>query len=108
MIKKNQVNESYLCDYFIQALQREIKIQREISQLNFPFFVRLLDEFEEKGCVYLILELCHDNLENVTKEKKLSVDQVIEIVFQIGLGVKALHDRGITHRDLKLSNVLIQ
>jgi len=53
--------------YFYQALQREIKIQKELSQTGIPFFVKLIDDFEDKDAIYLILELCHDNLENVTK-----------------------------------------
>lgn len=39
MIKKQKANESYLRVYFFQALEREVKIQRELTETKIPFFV---------------------------------------------------------------------
>jgi hypothetical protein len=45
-----------------------------LSKIIVPYFVKLIDNFEDEDAIYLILELCNDDLENITKGKKLSED----------------------------------
>ena len=37
----------------------------------------------------------------------LSEERVSEIIYQMALGIKFLHNYGIVHRDLKLENIMM-
>ncbi len=39
---------------------------------------------------------------------KLSENQALELIFQVGLGLKYLHSVHITHRDIKPENILMK
>ena len=41
------------------------------------------------------------------KNDKIPIPEVIKILFQMCLGVQAIHDAGIVHRDLKPENILL-
>lgn len=49
-------------DYLEMALQREIETQRLASNSNIPFFVKLLDSFEDQLHIYIVLEYCDSSL----------------------------------------------
>jgi serine/threonine protein kinase len=40
-------------------------------------------------------------------ERRLSLDETIDLAAQLGRGLDALHEHGVVHRDVKPSNVLI-
>lgn len=87
-------------------LVNEIKIHSTISHPNIATFITWC---EDDQFVYMVLELCHSG--NLYKHLKthgpVSEAQAIEIVRQILNALDYLHQRGIVHRDLKLSNILI-
>ncbi len=67
--------------------------------------------FEDDKCVYLVTELCPNGelfqYVQQQKEKRLSEDQARTVLKQVVQGLDYMHSHSIIHRDLKLSNLLL-
>jgi len=98
------------------------KVESEIrlhQQCNHPGIVACLDSFEDTGYFYMVLELAPQGnlfqlLRSVGKRSLsggytgLLVGQVRIIMTQLVAAVAYLHSMGVIHRDIKLSNVLVE
>jgi serine/threonine protein kinase len=103
-ISKSKLQEH---PYIQEAFQSELNTQKKATQSGMPYFVKLLDNFSTEDYEYVVLEFCDGGtLTDYHKKNKLSIQEILEIVYQIGIGVEYLHRIGITHRDMKLDNVL--
>ena len=81
-----------------------------ISALDHPSLVRILDYGqEEDGTLYLAMDFVEGReLEDfVSKREMLSHVRIVDIGMQIAAGLGHAHSRGIVHRDVKPSNVLL-
>ena len=88
-----------------KRVHSEIKIMEQISH---PRIARMYEAVETPKRMHLIME-CLDggNLCSYVKSKKrLSEDESSRIFFQILQAIEHLHLLGVTHRDVKLENVL--
>ena len=93
--------------YIQEAFISEIDTQKKATASGMPYFVKLLDNFSDEDYEYVVLEFCEGGtLTDYYKKNKLKIDEILEIIYQIGIGVEYLHRIGITHRDMKLDNVL--
>ena len=95
-------------DYLVKALHREIEVQRAVSASALPFFVRLFDSFQDEANIYLVLEYCESSLTTLLRTRPLDEPAALEIVYQVGLGLAHMHQLGLTHRDVKLDNILLK
>ena len=93
-------------------IDNEIRILKKIKNNN---IIYLYNTFRDKDFIYLYLEYCNggtikDNLDKYIKKtgRPLPEKYVQHLMKQTLLGVKYLHDNGIIHRDLKLSNILLK
>ncbi|WP_280331118.1 serine/threonine-protein kinase [Nocardia wallacei] len=57
--------------------------------------------------VTVVMPRARTNLEDYQKERDLKLSEKVEIIRQIGRGLKELADIGIVHRDLRPGNVLL-
>lgn len=88
-------------------------------QLRHPSILQLYNYFEDENYVYLVMEVCKNGelyrylLEDGAREndakklRRLSEAEARWILSQVVDGLIYLHSRGIIHRDLKLSNLLL-
>jgi serine/threonine-protein kinase len=89
--------------------QREIKA---IARLRHPGIVPLLDSGEEKGVLYLVLELIRGpSLADFAKEEleqgNHSIERFVTLVRDACRAIQHAHEQGVLHRDLKPQNVLV-
>jgi eukaryotic-like serine/threonine-protein kinase len=93
------------------ALVRRFLREAEISgKLHAPNVVELLESGEvADGAPYLAMELLvgHDLAWHLRQRIRLPLSQVVAMVEQVALGLKAAHAAGIVHRDLKPPNLFL-
>jgi serine/threonine protein kinase len=88
-----------------KRVHSEIKIMEQVSH---PRIARMYEAVETPKRMHLIME-CLDggNLCSYVKAKRrLSEDESRKIFFQVLQSIEHLHMLGVTHRDIKLENVL--
>lgn len=88
-----------------QKLKSEIKIHKSMNHRGIVKFVK---HFEDKECIYILLELCKNNLNEIVKRRKRFKEiEVRCYVAQLVDTMKYLKKMNIIHRDLKLGNLLL-
>lgn len=90
------------------ALRNEINI---LKRLHHPQIVRVIASYEDKEHMYMIMQLCKGKelYEHLYKEKReFSEEDVRKIIRGLLRAIAFLHSNFITHRDLKLENLLLE
>lgn len=82
---------------------------RAAGRLNHPNIVTIHDLGESGGMAYIAMELLegcelHHLLKNA---QSLPVEVALNIVIQVASGLAYAHERGIVHRDVKPSNIMV-
>lgn len=90
----------------VARFEREAEI---LKHLNQPNIVRLFGIGKFNNMRYYAMELIEgETLEKILQHKgRLAWDEVVEIGKQICAALQHAHDNGVVHRDLKLSNLMI-
>ncbi|XP_044527838.1 inactive serine/threonine-protein kinase PLK5 [Gracilinanus agilis] len=89
-----------------RQVEREIELH---SQLRHRNVVGFHGHFADRDNVYLVLEYCsRKSLAHVLKARKTLTEPEVRYYLRgIAAGLRYLHQQGIIHRDLKLSNFFI-
>lgn len=100
-IKKNQ-----LIDYKSDKALNEAKIMKSLTH---PCVIKMHDILDATDSVYITLELMRGGelLTRIQKKKFLPEQNSKFYFYQMCHAIKYLHDRKITHRDLKPDNILL-
>jgi serine/threonine-protein kinase len=85
-----------------RRFEREARIATEIDS---PYLVPVL----ETGNGFIVLQLYRDGslARRLADRGRLGLDEAVALAAQLGKGLDALHARGVLHRDVKPSNVLL-
>ncbi|CAD8066048.1 unnamed protein product [Paramecium primaurelia] len=77
-----------------------------------PNIIKLIDygevKIQNKLFFCIVMELCEMNLQAMLSQEMLTERRIIEIFKQILDGLEVLHAEQISHRDLKLENIMIK
>ncbi|HEX6150712.1 serine/threonine-protein kinase [Nocardioides sp.] len=90
--------------------QRFLEEGRFLRKVESPHVVTVYDAGElDDGRPYLVMSYDDQGtLADRLEIEGLTPAQALEVVRQIGLGLTALHERGVLHRDVKPANVLFR
>lgn len=91
-------------DEIQQKLIEQLEILRTV---NHPNFLKIYGIYENEGSLSALLEYCQMNLHQAIKRNALSKVQIVCAIYQIAEGMKCSHFLGITHCNLKPSNIMI-
>lgn len=102
------------------SLENEIKVLRRFSsnqndpdgpsgpRLTHPNIVQLLETYEDKSKVYLVMELVTGGelFDRIVEKGSYTEKDAADLIRQVLEAVDYMHDQGVVHRDLKPENLL--
>jgi len=86
---------------FVGELKNEIAIMKRLDHAH---IARLIETYNHKGNIYLVLELCSGG--DLYTRDPYTEDQSSRIVSSIMSAVSFMHEHDIMHRDLKYENIM--
>ncbi|MFN7873958.1 MAG: protein kinase domain-containing protein, partial [Pirellula sp.] len=91
---------------FVARFQREM---RAAGKLDAPAIVRTTDAGQQDGIHYLVMDVIDGlNLSHIARaEGKLTIANACELIKQTAIGLAHAHEKGIVHRDVKPSNLML-
>ena len=92
-----------------EARERFLREARAAAAVSHPNVTQIYDIGEEDGVVYFAMEfLDAPSLQQMlAEERTLAPRRILAIARQAALGLKAAAERGIVHRDVKPSNLVL-
>ncbi len=90
----------------LERFKREIQLS---SRVTHPNVLRVFDLGENDGVKFLTMQFVdgRDLSTILKKQGKLPTDRLLHIFRQAAEGLKAAHDQGVIHRDLKPQNIML-
>merc|ERR1719203_2490659 len=87
------------------SLENEIKVLR---RLDHPNVVKLLEAYESKSYVYLVMELVTGGelFDRIVEKGSYTEKDAADLIKQVLSAVAYMHEEGVVHRDLKPENLL--
>ena len=82
---------------------------RSTAGLDHPNVVRILDEGNDQGIHYIVMELAEGMTlkRYIRRYGRLSVRETVDFAIQIASGIQAAHEHNIVHRDIKPQNIIV-
>ena len=100
-----------LPEEFAKDADRLARFEREaklLASLNHPNIAAIHGFEEDNGTHFLVLELVEgDTLADSLNRGAIPVEDSLKLALQIADALKAAHDKGVIHRDLKPLNIKI-
>ncbi len=88
-----------------QRFEIEAQAAASLNHSNIATIYSIEESGEE---IFIVMEYINgQELKKKIESGKLSIDESLKIIEQISLGLKAAHQKGIIHRDIKSSNIMI-
>ena len=90
----------------LERFKREIQLSSRVTHSN---VLRVFDLGESDGIQFLTMQFVdgRDLSTILKKQGKLPVERLLRVFRQTAEGLKAAHDQGVIHRDLKPQNIML-
>src|SRR5215469_8238424 len=90
------------------AKARFVREARAASALDHPNIATIHEIGEENGELFIAMSLYEgETLKQRLEKGRVAVDETLNILRQVLLGLEAAHSAGIVHRDIKPANILV-
>ena len=107
------IKEINIEEYMKSKITDYEKEANYLSKFNCKNIVKYYDSFRDNNKFFILMEFCEgQNLRDFINKSKMTnyaieEDKLYDIIKQICIGLKEIHDKNIIHRDLKPENILI-
>lgn len=110
--ESNEIHITYASqkEIFEQAKKRFLQEARTLSGFsNENGIVKILDYFEENGTAYIVMDYLRGNTLDKYLEKNGPMDwkDMLEKIKPLVATLERVHNRGIVHRDISASNIIV-
>jgi len=96
---------------FANEPDRVARFHREaqtVAMLSHPNIVQIIDKGEDQGILYFAMEYVEGtSLDVVLRQRRLSLQETLQVIKQVSRGLGAAHRAGVVHRDLNPRNILV-
>lgn len=101
IIKKSKLKEKV----YIDLMRQELEVS---SKINHPHIITVTELLEDEKHVFIVMELVPggDLLARVMEMNAFSERDAAFVIKQTLLALNFMHEQKITHRDMKLENIL--
>ena len=87
---------------------RFLREARAVASLNHPNICVIHEIDEIEGESFIAMELVEgESVKQKIKARPLKLDEAVDIAVQTAQGLQAAHEKGIVHRDIKSSNLIV-
>lgn len=91
-----------------KIIKRFIKEAKAIGRLSHPSIVSVYDVGKDHGTIYIAMEYLEGRpLNEVLQSEKFDIATTVDIGRQVAAALDYAHQKGIVHRDVKPSNMII-
>ena len=91
-----------------QVRSRFVREARAAAGLDHPNIVTVHEVGEHQGRPYFAMQFVDGHtLQHYCREELLSSDQILELAVQVADGLAKAHAAGVTHRDIKSANIIL-
>jgi serine/threonine protein kinase len=108
---KREVAIKFLPNIIAKSKEERTRFQNEAqaaASLNHPNIATIHAIEEADNQIFIVMEYINGSeLKDKVDEGRLTLESSIEIIEQIANGLSAAHQKGITHRDIKSSNIML-
>jgi serine/threonine-protein kinase len=108
---ERRVAFKFLAPHHAASAEARARFEREaraMAAISHPNVVTIHQVGEAEGRPYLLMEYVEGrSLKELLKEEALNVEHALDLALQLASGLARVHERGIVHRDVKPSNILI-
>jgi serine/threonine protein kinase len=89
-------------------VQRFLKEAKAIGRLSHPNIVTVYDVGRDHGTIYIAMEFLEGNpLNEVIQGKRLGLEEIVDLGVQVAEALDYAHEKGIVHRDIKPTNIIL-
>jgi len=108
---RREVAIKFLPNFIAKSMEDKTRFENEAqaaASLNHPNIATIHAIEEVDNQIFIVMEYINGpELKEKTDKGALPLDESIEIIEQIAKGLAAAHQKGIIHRDIKSSNVML-
>ncbi len=89
--------------------ERFLREARSMAALNDPHIIQIYFIGEHEGQPFFAMEFVEgESLSSFLKrEKTMSTEQSLRVIYQTCMGLATAHDKGLVHRDIKPANLML-